>query len=151
MGQNETMTIGSLSKQSGIGIEAIRYYERIGLLSPLARKESGYRIFNNDGLKTLGFIKQAQELGFSLSEIRELLKLKNDEQSQCLNVQLKAQKHLQGVEEKMKQLLKIKSALNELIKKCQKRKTDNSCPILECFESPLLGKKVKMTKGGRRS
>lgn len=135
MGKAEnTMSIGALSKQSGVGIETIRYYERIGLLTPLERKTSGYRVFNNDSYKTLRFLKHAQALGFSLAEIKDLLKLRANKESRCEGVQARASKHLQDVEGKIKNLESIQAVLSKLIRQCRSKKTSDSCPILDCFE-----------------
>lgn len=134
MKNENSMSIGILSKETGIGIETIRYYERLSLLKPIGRKTSGYRIFNDDSLKTLRFLKHAQELGFSLSEIKELLKLKADKKSNCRSVQAKAEKHLKDVEEKIERLGRIKFVLSDLVKQCREKRTDEQCPILECFE-----------------
>ncbi|PIU01039.1 MAG: heavy metal-responsive transcriptional regulator [Bdellovibrionales bacterium CG10_big_fil_rev_8_21_14_0_10_45_34] len=130
----ETMTIGALSKISGIGIQTIRYYERKGLLKPVTRKSSGYRVFNWDSYKSLRFLKHAQELGFSLSEIKDLLRLRANKKSSCVDVQSRANKHLKGVEEKIAQLGMIREVLSELIQKCRSREVDDACPILDCFE-----------------
>lgn len=129
-----TMSIGELSKRSGIGIETIRYYERIGILAPLGRRMSGYRIFNEDSFKTLRFLKHAQELGFSLSEISDLLKLRHNEKTKCNEVQARASKHLSRVERKIEHLESIRTVLSDLIHQCKTRKSDTTCPILECFE-----------------
>ena len=131
---DKMMSIGTLSNQSGVGIETIRYYEKIGLLKPVGRKVSGYRIFNTDSLKTLRFLRHAQELGFSLAEIKDLLKLKADKPSRCIEVKAKAEKHLKSVEEKLERLSQIKFVLTGLIGQCRQKKTEDHCPILECFE-----------------
>ena len=128
------MSIGTLAKQSGIGIEAIRYYERRGLLSAVSRKSSGYRVFNGESLKALRFLKSAQELGFTLEEIKDLLKLRASKSTSCDVVKVRASKHLSEVESKIQRLEKIRDVLSELIKKCQKRKTSEVCPILDCFD-----------------
>lgn len=128
------MSIGALSKESGVGIETIRYYERMGLLTPQARKASGYRVFNRDSFKTLRFLKHAQELGFSLAEIKDLLKLRANKESRCEDVQTRASKHLQDVDEKIKKLESIHMVLSKLIRQCRSKKTSDSCPILDCFE-----------------
>ncbi|MDZ4660130.1 MAG: heavy metal-responsive transcriptional regulator [Pseudomonadota bacterium] len=138
MGKAEnTMSIGVLSRQSGIGIETIRYYERLGLLTPVGRKTSGYRVFNNDSFKTLRFLKHAQELGFSLAEIKDLLKLRANKESRCEDVRVKASKHLQGVESKIEKLESIRTVLSKLIRQCRSKKTSDSCPILDCFEERM--------------
>lgn len=130
----ETMSIGELAKMSGVGIETIRYYERIGLVKPIARKTSGYRVFNRDSYKAIRFLKHAQELGFSLTEIKDLLKLRADKESRCEDVQAKAERHLKEVEEKIAKLGSIREVLSQLIRQCRSRNTNSSCPILDCFE-----------------
>jgi MerR family mercuric resistance operon transcriptional regulator len=86
-------------------------------------------------------LKQAQELGFSLSEIKELLKLKADKKSRCNDVQAKAEKHLKDVEEKLERLSRIKLVLSDLVGQCRDKRTADECPILACFDdckySPL--------------
>lgn len=135
MGKAErTMSIGTLSKETGIGIETIRFYERLGLIVPVGRKSSGYRIFDDNSLRALGFIKHAKELGFSLSEIQELLDLKADKKSKCQSVQLKAKAQLQAVEEKINHLERIRNVLSKLIEQCRQRKIDSECPLLDCLD-----------------
>jgi len=131
------MSIGMLSKQLGIGIETIRYYERIGILSPVRRKVSGYRVFDSNSVMTLAFIKNAQELGFSLAEIKELLNLRANKISQCEMVRVKAEKHLQDIEDKIKKLEDIKVALLALIRQCRLKKTSKCCPILQVLEKEV--------------
>lgn len=128
------ISIGELAKRSGVGIETIRYYERLGVLAPISRKASGYRVFNHNSVRTLLFVKHAQELGFSLSEIKDLLQLKADKKPRCQEVQRKAEEHLLEVEKKIAQLVSIRTVLSELIGQCKDRKTDDRCPILECFD-----------------
>lgn len=130
----EKMTIGDLSKLSGVAIETIRYYEQVGILNPVSRSASGYRIFNSDSLKTLHFLKHAQKLGFSLSDIKELLKLKADKKSNCGIVKRKAKQHLKMVNDRIEKLLFIKNILGNLVEQCNDGKTDSRCPILDCFE-----------------
>lgn len=134
MKAKESMSIGELSKQSGIGIETIRYYERLGLLKPTARRSSGYRIFNEDSYKTLRFLKHAQELGFSLAEINDLLRLRANKESRCEDVQDRAENHLRDVEAKIAKLQSIRHVLSRLIRQCRARKTSACCPILDCFD-----------------
>lgn len=130
----QAMSIGALSKRSGVGVETIRYYERIGLLKPMARTPAGYRMFSNDSFKTIRFLKHAQELGFSLSEIKDLLRLRADKESKCEEVQSKATKHLREVDAKIAKLENIRAVLTQLVRQCRARKTKDACPILECFD-----------------
>jgi len=133
------LSIGELSKRSDVGIETIRYYEKLGVLSPIGRKASGYRIYNLDSVRALRFVKQAQELGFTLQDIKGFFHLKADKKPRCEDVQVRAEKHLKNIEEKIGHLAKIRSVLTNLIHQCQKRKTDDRCPILDCFgEGPNI-------------
>ncbi len=134
----ETMTIGALSKESGVGIETIRYYERFGLITPVGRKLSGYRVFDVDSFRTLRFLKHAQELGFSLAEIKDLLKLRANKGARCEDVQRRASRHLQDVEAKIKKLEGIQTALSKLIRQCRSKKLNDTCPILDCFEGRVI-------------
>jgi len=137
MKNKDRLSIGELSKRSNVGIETIRYYERLGVLSPVGRQVSGYRIYDLDSVRTLRFVKHAQELGFTLKDIKDLLQLKADKKPRCKDIQMRAKKHLQDVEQKVEHLSKIRSVLSDLIHQCQKRKTDDRCPILDCFEEDL--------------
>lgn len=131
----ERMTIGELSKITGVGIETIRYYEQVEILKPISRTAGGYRVFNLDSVKTLNFLKHAQELGFSLSDIKDLLKLKADKKSNCGKVKKKAEQHLMKVDERIEKLLRIKKVLGNLVKQCNGEKTNSRCPVLDCFEA----------------
>lgn len=135
MENKSRFTIGQLSKSSGISIETIRYYESIKVISPISRNHSGYRIFNEDSIRTLNFLKHAQELGFSLSQIKELLKLKADKKSHCKEVKNTAEVHLKNTKEKIKKLKEIEKVLLKLVRQCDEKQISNSCPILECFEA----------------
>jgi len=134
MAKAQTMTIGTLSKQAGVGIETIRFYERRRLLSPKGRKESGYRVYDESATRTLRFIQHAKELGFTLEEIKSLLSLRVRTEARCGAVKQKAKDKLTVVEEKIKNLTNIRRALSNLISSCDSNKTTNACPILEAIE-----------------
>ncbi len=127
------LTIGKIAKQTSVSVQTLRYYEQRGILKPDAKRDSGYRLYNEEAVKVVRFIKHAQELGFSLDEIHELLKLKADRESKCESVQSKALKHLADVKEKIARLVRIKEVLNDLVVQCRKRKTNAECPLLECL------------------
>lgn len=130
----KTFTIGRVAKGAAVNIQTVRYYERIGILKPVARLDSGYRLYNDSAIRTLKFIKHAQELGFSLEEIQELLNLKAEKKSKCKEVQGKAEAQIEAVEEKIRNLERIRNALSELVQKCRERKTGAECPILDCLD-----------------
>ena len=130
----QKMMIGKVAKLSGLGIETIRFYERRGLLSPTARRESGYREYNEESLDRLTFIKKAKDLGFNLDEIAELLSIKVSKKNQCKTVEGKASKKLYSIRSKIADLKKIETVLEGLIKCCKNKETTDECPILDCLD-----------------
>src|SRR5207247_4480710 len=108
------LTTGKLASEGGVNIETIRYYERHGLLPTPPRTHSGYRVFSDDAVTRLRFIKHAQDLGFSLKEIKELLGLRVKPGSSCADVRRKAESKIVDVDEKIQRLQAIKGALVEL-------------------------------------
>src|SRR2546421_1088882 len=100
----ERLTISKVAKEAGVNLETIRYYENEGVLPKPPRTHSGYRIFSLDAVKQLRFIKHAQELGFSLKEIKELLTLQVRPGSCCADVRQKAEAKILDVDEKIQRL-----------------------------------------------
>jgi MerR family mercuric resistance operon transcriptional regulator len=128
------LTIGQVANRAGVGIETVRFYEREGLLEEPARKESGYRQYEDDVVARLRFIKRAKELGFSLKEIKELLALRVDPTTTCAEVRSKAQAKVADIEEKIETLQRMKKALVKLTKACSGRGPISECPILDALE-----------------
>lgn len=128
------LTIGKLAKAVGVNIQTVRYYERRRLLSPTARKLSGYRLYGDDALRRLRFIKNAQALGFTLHEIAELLNLRVISTARCGDVQRKAQAKLVQVEAKVRDLRALARVIRDLIKSCKAQQTTDHCPILKSLE-----------------
>jgi MerR family transcriptional regulator, copper efflux regulator len=133
------MTIGKLAKVVGVNIDTIRYYERLKLLAPAARKPSGYRLYGDDNLRRLRFIKNAQALGFTLHEVRELLSLRVSSTARCGDVQEKAQTKLNQVKEKIRDLQALDRTLLQLVRACRSGQTTDHCPILQSFEGERRG------------
>ncbi len=131
-----TFTIGPLAKQAGVGVEAIRFYEREGLLPEPPRSASGYRQYSSDSVQRLRFIRKAQTLGFSLNEISELLDLRVDEVGACGAVELRAREKLARVADKITELRRIETALQQLVWACEAREPTGECPILEELKEP---------------
>ena len=129
------MRIGELSARSGIPIETIRYYERIGLLPPPNRTASGYRQYDETALKQLRFIKRAQELGFTLREIKDLLTLKYQQNTAitCQTIQNRALEKLQDIEAKIADLVRMRTIILKLIEHCPSDSPVDECPILEAL------------------
>ena len=131
----ERFTIGELAKQGGVNLETIRYYERVGLLQKTPRSASGYRLFSPDGVCRIRFIKRAQELGFSLKEIKELLALRIHPGGTRADVRKRAEAKIADIEEKIKCLRAMKKALLRLTATCCGEGSVTECPILESLSS----------------
>ncbi len=106
-----TLKIGEVSKRSGIGIEALRFYERSGLLGRPARTQSGYRVYDEGVLERLDFIKRAQVLGFSLDEIKRIIADKQAGRSPCAEVREIVRERLQELDERMKEMRRYRKEL----------------------------------------
>src|SRR5262245_56335127 len=128
------LTIGKLAKAVGVNIQTVRYYERRRLLSPMARKSSGYRLYGDDAHRRLRFIRNAQKLGFTLHEIAELLNLRVSSVAHCGDVQRKAKAKLVAVKAKVKDLQALAHALGDLIQTCEAGKATDRCPLLKRLE-----------------
>ena len=132
----KTFTVGQLAKKTDINIETVRYYERRGLLPKPMRSESSYRQYTENDVARIMFIKRSKELGFTLKEISELLSLKIDAETTCRDVREFSSKKIVDVEEKIRDLKRIKKKLEELLIKCKREDTSKSeCPILDAFET----------------
>ncbi|MHA7882117.1 MerR family transcriptional regulator [Nitratireductor rhodophyticola] len=128
------MTIARAAEKAGVGVETIRFYERRGLIAqPPKPRDGGYRHYDRETVERIRFIRQAQELGFSLREIEELLALKTDRQADCADVRTQAVTKRQEVERKIGQLEEIRSALDALIATCPGGGDLSACTIMEAL------------------
>ena len=125
------MQIGELAKRASVNIQTIRYYERRGVLLPSTVKVSGYRQYEESDLKRLLFIRQTQELGFTLEEIGEFLKLDATGNATCGKIRIKADEKLSDIREKIELLKRIERALVGLVKTCKTNPKAKSCHFLE--------------------
>ena len=130
----QTMTIGRVAREVGIGVETVRFYEREGLLQTPARRVSGYREYTADAVRQLRFIKQAQRLGFTLREIKELLALKLDPAATRSQVRQQAEAKVADIDQRIRELKRMKAALTPLITACDGQGSLEGCPILEAIE-----------------
>jgi MerR family copper efflux transcriptional regulator len=129
------VTRGQLAVESGVNLETIRYYETRGVIPKAPRSASGYRVFSQEAVTRLRFVKRAQDLGFSLTEIKELLSLRVKPGVTCDEVRNKAQAKIGDVEEKIRQLQQIRSALAELLSNCSGSGPINTCTILQSLNN----------------
>jgi Hg(II)-responsive transcriptional regulator len=125
------LKIGEVAKETGVGIETIRFYERKGLLDEPSRRPSGYRQYDVSIVARLQFIRRAKELGFTLSEIAELLGLWFDTGAKCCDVRKKAQAKIEEIEAKLTSLQAMKQSLKALVETCQQRGSMEDCPLLD--------------------
>ncbi len=126
------VTIGGLSKQTGCNIETIRYYERIGLLPKPPRTEGGHRLYEREQIKRLVFIRRSRELGFSLDEIRTLLRLVDGKRYTCQEVKTLTEEHLGDIKKKIADLKKLQKTLGEISAQCQGGQVPE-CPIIDAL------------------
>lgn len=126
--------IGEVARLANVNLQTLHYYERVGLLTRVQRTSSNYRLYSDRDVKTVQFIKRAQELGFSLKDIRELLSLRASPDSKCADVRHRAETKLEEIDRKIDSLLKIRRALGQLVEECAGEKPATECPILEALE-----------------
>lgn len=137
---NQTVNIGRAAKISGVSAKMIRHYESIGLLSGVKRADSGYRVYDANDLHTLGFIRRARDLGFSMKEIKKLLGLWRNKSRESAAVKTLALRHVKELEEKAAKLREMADALRDLAKHCHGDARPD-CPILEGFDR-IEGRKI---------
>jgi MerR family transcriptional regulator, copper efflux regulator len=128
-----TLTIGQVAKRAGVGVETIRYYEREGLLEEPARRDSGYRQYGHGVIGRLRFIKSAQGLGFTLKEIKDLLRLHADPDAKRADVKRRAEEKVVAVEAKIADLQRIRHALCDLVAACDGDGPLDGCPIIRAL------------------
>jgi MerR family transcriptional regulator, copper efflux regulator len=122
--------ISHVARRAGVGVDTVRYYEREGLIPEPPRRPSGYRLYPPETVDRLRFIRRAKELGFSLAEITELLSLSADRHSDMRGVKRKAEEKLGQVEQKIKELQRVRRGLKTLIAACPGHGELECCPIV---------------------
>jgi MerR family copper efflux transcriptional regulator len=128
------LTIGRLAQAAGVGIPTVRFYERRGLLPRPQRRASGYRSFDPDVVQRIRFIRHAQELGFSLKEVEDLLDLRMDPRRSCADVRQRAMEKIADIDAKVAGLARMRKVLDRLVETCPGDAPTTDCPILEALE-----------------
>lgn len=136
---SEEFSIGALSERSGVNVETIRYYEKIGVMPTPARTGAGYRIYNLGHLRRLHFVRRGRELGFRLDELRGLLHLVDGHSFTCAQVQALTVEHLKDIRQKIVDLKRLERVMSEMAKQCKGDQLPE-CPIIDAlFEmSPVI-------------
>ncbi len=129
-------TIGIVAKMAEIGVETVRFYEREGLIPQPHRPERGFRRYPRDTVGRLRFIRRAKDLGFTLAEIRELLELRVDPNTNCRDVKRRAEAKMANIDGRIADLRRMKTALSRLADACAGDGTTGECPILSALDQP---------------
>lgn len=126
-------TIGQLSRRTGVNIETIRYFEKVGLVASPPRTEGGHRVYDDDHLRALGFIRRARELGFTPEEVRGILTLGGPTNACCDEVRDIASRHLDTVRSKMADLARLEKLLASTIDRCSGDHVPR-CAVIDMIE-----------------
>ena len=137
MSPAEPFNIGEAAARSGVSAKMVRHYESLGLLPEIARTDAGYRQYGANDVHTLRFIRRARDLGFSMAEIAELLKLWKNRRRSSADVKRIALKHVGDLERRMNELAAMKRTLEELAACCAGNERPE-CPILDGLGDPAL-------------
>jgi len=132
----QEMTIGQLARRAGVHVETIRYYQRKGLMRVPDKPWSGIRRYADDDLTRLRFIRSAQTLGFTLAEIRELLRLEDG--THCSEAAAIARQKLEEVRARIAQLTGMEAALSKLLTECESGRGKQRCPLIESLHEKTL-------------
>ena len=133
--RDASLTIGALSTRTGVNIETILFYERVGILAKPPRSAGGHRIYGREQLMRLGFVRRSRELGFSLDEVRRLLELVDGGRYTCAEVKTITLNHLGEVRRKIADLRRLERTLEAVAGKCQGGKVPE-CPVIEALFNP---------------
>ncbi len=128
------MTISEAAGRAGVNVQTLRYYERRGIIEDPGRTAAGYRQYGEAVVTRIRFIKRAQDLGFTLDEVQDLLDLRVENGNVCESVRSKAETKLAHVEAKIEQLARMRDVLGDLVTACERRQTTEDCPILCALE-----------------
>jgi MerR family mercuric resistance operon transcriptional regulator len=140
------LQIGQVAQKTGLSVDAIRFYEKSGLLQRPARTLGGYRLYEEREIADLEFIQKAQQLGFSLNEIRELFSIQRHPHEVCAHVRDLIAQKLGIVRAKVAELQRMETDLAGALRQCrtalrQPSKHQDSCPVLEAITKPLSRRK----------
>ena len=131
----DELTIGEVAEQAKVHIETLRYYERRGLVATPLRSRANYRLYPEETVRRIRFIKRAQALGFSLTDIKELLSLRAAPEVGCADVRVQAEAKIQDIDDKIVSLSAMKVALSTLVAQCSGEGPLTDCPILASLET----------------
>jgi MerR family mercuric resistance operon transcriptional regulator len=132
----EGLSIGSLSQRSGVNIETIRYYEKIGVMPKPERSAGGYRTYGPEHVKRLHFVRRGRELGFALDELRGLLRLVDGHAYTCAQVHALTIEHLKDIRQKIADLKKLERVMLDMAAGCSRDQIPE-CPVIDALFKKL--------------
>jgi MerR family mercuric resistance operon transcriptional regulator len=145
----EGLSIGSLSQQSGVNIETIRYYEKIGVMPKAERSAGGYRIYGPEHVKRLHFVRRGRELGFSLDELRGLLLLVDGHSYTCSEVYALTVEHLKDIRQKIADLRRLERVMSDMAARCTRDQIPE-CPVINAlFKMPSVHRRNRHSAESR--
>jgi Hg(II)-responsive transcriptional regulator len=130
----KTMTISRLASEAGVTVSTLRYYERRGLLQAPSRRASGYRNYPVEAVHVVRFIKHAQTLGFTLTDIKQLLELAAGSRRSCNAVKNLANARIDEMQQKIRMLEAMSASLARLVMTCDRPQSRRECPLLEAID-----------------
>jgi len=131
------LTVGKVAERAGVGVETVRFYERKGLVEqPSKPRSGGFRVYPQEVVRRIRFIRKAQELGFSLREINELLVLQNSPLTECGDVRERAEIKLDEIDHKIAELKRIRGVVKQLIAECPGEGGLEVCAIINALITP---------------
>jgi DNA-binding transcriptional MerR regulator len=150
--EHPTLKIGEVAKRSGIGIEALRFYERSGVLESPSRTESGYRVYDEAVLERLAFIKQAQALGFSLDEVKRIIDDARAGTSPCDEVREIVRRRLQELDERLREMRRYRTELAKTLAEWDRlgQAPGHICGFIEGTQVRHSHKETTLTQRGRQ-
>lgn len=133
MADGQKLLIGEAARRADLNPKTIRFYEEMGLISPLGRTPKGYRLFDEEAVSRLGFIKKAQALGFTLTEIGEILALRDGGAMPCDHVEVEVNRKVAAIEERIAELTRLKTSLETLLERWKEAEASGAavCPRIE--------------------
>ncbi|MGH9720458.1 MAG: heavy metal-responsive transcriptional regulator [Bryobacteraceae bacterium] len=131
-----TLLASALAKRARVNVETLRYYERFGLLPSPRRSASGYRLYDEAAVERVRFIKSAQQVGFSLREIRDLLNLRANPQAQCRDLAARGRAKLAELNERIRELQSMEENLRLLLRSCPGSRRLDDCMVISSLASP---------------
>jgi MerR family mercuric resistance operon transcriptional regulator len=136
------LSIGALSQQSGVNIETIRYYEKIGVMPKPGRSAGGYRVYGQDHVKRLHFVRRGRELGFSLDELRRLLVLVDGHSYTCAEIHALTVEHVKDIRQKISDLRRLERVMSGMAANCTRDQIPE-CPVIDAlFKMPPVQRRL---------